>query len=204
MAQFDLYIDVLNQTLVSGLQGQNVNPPNFFQGDSPTFRIWLLYPTWNPITPYSYLGIAGLSLEVAIGDKQGSGGTIYTQQLTWAPSTDPNNPNYFIAQLPFNTTAINTKLGTSASFQAWLQVLYLQGGVQSTLLEAQVTINATVIQNGGVVVPPGLNPATLEYVNATFLTRNITGGFYLVNPNTGKKVFAYLGDDNAVHFDPVN
>jgi hypothetical protein len=206
MAQtIDLYADVFNKALVSGLNGQSVNLPPLYQGDSPTFRIFLVYPTFNPLSPYTLLPIGGLSLLVAIGQKKGSGGTTYTNQYTWAPSTDPANPNYFIAQLPLNTAAITTAIGTGQqTTDAWLQIEYVQGGVPTTVLEVSCTINASVIQNGGVVVPPGLTPVSAEYVNATFLTRNISGGFYMSNPNTGKQVFVYLGDDNTVHFDPVN
>lgn len=205
MAQFDLYIDVLNQQLVSGLSGQNVNLPGLYQDDVPTFRIFLLYPTGNLTTPYSFIGTSGLSLQVAIGQKKGTGGIVYTQQLTWAPSTDPNNPNYWIATIPLNTTPINTGLGSNPTLtDGYFQVVYLQNGVQSTVLEVNCTINASVIQGGAVVVPPGLTPVSLEYVNANFLTRTIVGGFTMVNPNTNKKIFVYLGDDSTFHADPLN
>lgn len=204
MAQLDLYIDVFNQSLIAGLQGQSANLPQLYQGDTPTLRIFLCNPTFDPRTPYTLQPIGGLSLEVAIGDKQGTGGTVYTSQLVWAPSSDPNQPNYFIATLPLNTAPINTKLGASASFGAWFQVVYQQNGVQTTVLEIPCTVNASVIQNGGVIVPPGLTPLSAEYANATFLTRVITGGITWVNPNTGKRVFQYLGDDNTIHEDPIN
>lgn len=206
MAQIDLYVDVFNKVLVSGINGQTLNLPQLFQDDQPTFRIFLLYPTFNITAPlYTYLGVAGLSIQVAIGQKKGTGGTVYTQQLVWAPSTDPNNPNYFIAQLPLNTAAVDTAIGgNAATNDAWLQIVFIQGGVQTTALEVPATINASVIQGGMVVVPPGVNPASMEYVNATFLTRKISGAIILSNPNTGKQVALYLGDDNAVHWDPLN
>lgn len=204
MATWDLYIDVFNQILISGLGGQSANLPQLFQGDTPKFRIFLCYPTYSPLMPYNLVQIGGLSLQVAVGDKQGSGGTVYTSQLTWAPSSDPGNPNYFTASLPLNTAPINAKLGSNASFGAFFQVVYLQGGVQTTVLEIACTINASVIQGGGVVVPPGLTPVSAEYVNATFLTRTIQGGFTMVDPNTGKRFFIYVGDDKTLHCDEIN
>ena len=213
MAQLDIYIDILNQAVVGGLSGQASPLPQFYQGDTPTLRIFLLYPSTVPfagafsgaLAPYTYVGTAGLTLLVEVGQKKGTGGIVYTSQLVWAPSTDPNNPNYFIAQLPMNTVAIGTALGTGAVIgDAFLQVAYLQNGLQSTVLEVSCVINAGVIQNGGVVVPPGLNPVSLEYVNATFLTRLIIGGFTMVDPNTNKKFYVYVGDDKTLHCDEVN
>lgn len=206
MAQFDLYIDVYAGALVKGPKNSapGVLPP-LVQGDSPTLRIFLLYPTNNPVTPYTFVGASGtgLSLQVAIGDKIGNATNYYTQQFLWAVSADPGNTNYFIATLPMNTAAITTLLGGNASANSTFQVVYIQGGLQTTVLEIACTINASVIKGGGVIVPPGVNPVTLEYVNATFMKGSVAG-FFLANNNTNKKVFVYLGDDNEVHFDPVN
>ena len=206
MAQIDLYVDIFNRALVSGLNGGSISLPQLYQSDDPIFRIFPVYPTFAIIPPlYTGVSISGLSLQVAIGQKKGTGGTIYTQQLTWAPSSDPNNPNYFIADLPLNTTAINTALGANASTtDAYFQIVYLQGGVQTTILEVPCTINASVIQSGSIVVPPGLQPASVQYVNATFLSRTINGAITLTNPNTGKSALFYLGDDNTLHCDPIN
>lgn len=205
MAQFDLYIDVSQNMLVGGtLNPQAAKAPPFVQGDSPTFRIFLLTPTGNPITPYNFIPTAGLSLEAALGSKIGSGSTLYTNQYVWTPSTDPQNPNYWIATFPMNTAAITTLIGAAASAQAWFEVKYVTNGVPTTVLQLQVTVQAAVIQGAGVVVPPGLTPVSAEYVNATFLKQTIVGPFFLVDPNTNKKFAIYVGDDGSLHADPVN
>ena len=206
MAQFDLYIDINGGQLVTGAANSTPAPaPPFVQGDTPTFRIFLLQRTATyPVTPYTAVPIGGLTLEAALGTKVGSGGTIYTQQLAWTPSADPNNPNYWIATFPLNTAAVTTLLGSNPNAPAWFEVKYVSGGVPTTVLQQLMTVQASVIQGAGVVVPPGLTPVSAEFANATFLTRNISGAIYLVNPNTGKKVALYLGDDNTVHEDAVN
>lgn len=205
MAQFDLFIDVVAGNLVQGLTNPGViNPPPIVEGDTPTWRIWLLQPTGNPIAPYVYIPTAGLSIQAALGDKIGNTTNYYTTQFTWAPSTDPNNPNYWIATMPFNTNAITTLIGSASSAQTTLEIKYISGGVPTTVYQKGVSVQAAVIKNNGVVLPPGLTPASMEYVNATFLKQTIVGPFFLVDPNTNKKVAIYLGDDNTLHVDPVN
>lgn len=205
MAQYDLYVDVLNNQLVTSLANAAAAPiPPLIQGDTPTWRIFLVVPTGNFLAPYTSLSIGGLSLEVALGDKIGNATNYYATQFAWTPSSDPTNPNYFIGQFALNTDPITTALGGNASFQPWLEIKYVSAGVPTSVFQKQVTVNAAVIKGGGVVVPPGLNPISAEYANATFLTRTIHGGFFLVDDNTGKKVFIYLADDGTVHMDPVN
>lgn len=204
MAQYDLYIDVVAGALISSLQNpQTTNPPPLVQGDNPTWRIWLCNPTGDPRTPYTLIPIAGLSLQVAIGDKVGNTTNYYTQQFTWAPSADPANPNYFIAQLPLNTAAITTLLGSGASANSTLQVVYIQGGFPTTVLEIQVTIQAAVIKNGGVIVPPGATFLSAETAAATYLKRTIVGAIILQNPN-GKQVALFCDADGSFKADPLN
>lgn len=208
MAQFDLYIDTYQGVLVSGLTTpQSVPLPQFVQGDDPTLRIFLLKPTWNPLSAYTLEPIGGLSLLVAIGDQVGNATNYYTQQFGWTPSADPNNPNYFIGQLPMNTAPITTLLGSGKSADSVFQVCYTDanaGGAQTTVLEIPCNIKASVIKQGGVIVPAGQTPITLEYANSTFLTRTIKGGFYMVDPNTNKKFFVYISDGKTLQADEVS
>jgi|SRR5579862_2290490 len=207
MAQFDLYIDVVGQQLIGSPNSPLVaTPPPFVQGDTPTFRIFLCQPTANALAtpPYTIMPIQGLSLQAAIGDKIGNVTNYYTQQFTWAPSTDPTNPNYFIAQFPMNTAAITTLLGANSSAQSTFHVLYIQAGFPTTVLELPITIQAAVIKNGGVIVPPGATFLSAETANATFLKQTVVGVLYLKNANTGKRVALYLADDGTFHADPVS
>jgi hypothetical protein len=206
MPQFDIFIDIAANQAVTGLSNPTVAPlPPFVQGDTPTFRIWpLLRNATFPMSPYSLLSIAGLTLQVSLGSQVGSGGTIYTQQLAWVPSADPNNPNYWTANFPMNTAAVNTLLAAMASALAVFEVKYVSAGVPSTILQQAVSIKAAVLQAGAPVVPAGFNPASVEFCNATFLTRLISGNVVWLNPNTGKQYAVYPGDDGSLHCDPMN
>lgn len=177
MAQFDIYIDVTTNTVIGGIgpgQTFSVPLPPFVEGDTPTFRIFLCIPTGNPISPYTLMPIGGLSLQAAIGDKIGNATNYYTNQFTWAPSTDPTNPNYFIATFPMNTAAITNLIGSASQASSTFEVKYIQGGVPTTVLSQSITVQAAVIKNGGVVVPPGLTPLSAEVANATFLKNPVT------------------------------
>lgn len=206
MPQFDIFIDIAANQAVTGLSNPTVAPlPPFVQGDTPTFRIWpLLRNATFPLSPYSLLTIAGLTLQVSLGSQVGSGGTIYTQQLSWTPSADANNPNYWTATFPMNTAAVNTLLGALASSPAVFEVKYVSAGVPSTILQQLVSVKATVLTAGAPVVPAGFNPASVEFCNATFLTHQVTGQIVLVNANTGKKLAVFVGDDGSFHADPLN
>lgn len=182
MAQFSIYIDVVNNLVIGGIgigQGQAASLPPFVEGDTPSYQIFLCTPTNNPLTPYTLMPIGGLSLQVAIGDKIGNVTNYYTTQFVWAPSTDPTQPNYFFATLPLNTAAITTLIGGASSAQSTFEVKYLQNGVPTTVLSQQITIQATVIKNGGVVVPPGLTALSAEVANATFLKNPVSDLFLL-------------------------
>lgn len=205
MAQ-DIFIDLNSGLAVTG--PSNPTPaalPAFVQGDTLSLRLWLLQRTTTfPTNPYTLVPVAGLTLQAALGSKVGSGGTVYTQQLTWAPSVDPVNPNYWTATFAMNTAAITTLLGSNATAAAIFEVKTVSGQVPTTILQTAVVVNAGVIQAGGVVVPAGLNAASVEYVNATCLTRAIVGQFTMQNPTTGKLFAVYIGDDGTFHTDALN
>jgi len=188
---------------VAGPTNPNVvTLPALVQGDTLTLNVYLLtrnasYPLSNPFT---ILNNAGLTLQMAIGDKVGNATNYYATQFIWA--ADAAN-QYFTAQLALNTAAITALLGANSSAQAWLHVEYLQGGLPTTVLERQVTLQAAVIKAGGnAPLPPGLTPLSAEYANATFLTRQIVGAVVWVSP-AGKKFAQYCDDDGTVHVDPV-
>lgn len=204
MAQFDLYIDTVAGSLVTGPANPSVAiMPRLTQGDTISLRIYLLartvtYPVANP---FSIINNANLSLKVAIGPKDGTpGSTLYTQQFTW--QQDATN-QYFYADLPLNTAAIGTLLGSSASATAWFEIEYTQNTFPTTVFSQQVTIHAEVIESGTVSAPAGLTAISAEECNATFLKRE-NSGFYLTNETTGKKMFVYLGDDNSLHAELVS
>src|SRR6266576_975677 len=113
MAQIDFFCDGDRWVRVAGRDNSSiVDIPRVCQNDTLSLRIWP--PTVragglaaNP--PYDYVIVAGTTLRVVVGDP---GDPSYlTQQFSWAESTDTAYPNYFFADLPFNTNAIDTALG---------------------------------------------------------------------------------------------
>ena len=201
---FDIYFDNYGAIVAGPTSSTIIALPQFVQGDSPTLNLWPLVrtATYPRGVPYSNLSIAGFTPEVSIGQKVGTGGTIYTQQLTWTASVDPLNPNYWTAIFPMNTAGINTLLGSAASASAYFEIKLLSGGVASTLVQQSVNVQASVFTPGALITPPGFNPASVEYVNATFLTRKIQGAVQLVSQDGTKKAWLYLDNDGTFHNDP--
>jgi hypothetical protein len=204
MAQFDLYIDTYSGDSVAGqATNQSAPLPKFYQGDTPTFRIFLLArtPTYPSSNPFTIINNAALSLKVALGPKDGvAGSTLFTQQFTWAK--DAAN-TYFIAGFPLNTAAIATLLGSAPSASAWFEIEYTENGLPTTVYQQAITINAEVIETGVITVPAGATALTAEDANASFLKKD-NNGFIITNANTGKRVFLYVGDDGAFHADPLS
>lgn len=204
MAQFDLYIDTVSGTLVTGpLNPTLATMPRLTQGDTISLRIYLLARTTTyPLSsPFSVINNANLSLKVALGPKNGTAGsTLYTQQFTWAK--DAAN-QYFYADLPLNTTAINTLIGAAESATAWFEVEYTQNGFPTTVFQQSVTVHAEVIETGSITLPAGETALSVEVANATFLKPE-NNGFTLVNPTTGQRMAVYLADDGSLRAELIS
>jgi len=203
MAQFDLYVDVVSGDLVTGpSNGQLAAFPKLVQGDTPAFNIYLLKRTVTyPLTnPYSIINNAALSLKVGIGPKDGTAGSaLYTQQFTW--TRDANN-QYFTASLPLNTAAIATLIGSGSNATAWFEIEYTEGGFPTTVFQKLVTIEAEVIETGVLTTPAGATAVSLEEIIAQFLKQR-NKGFILDSDDGSKSAYVYLGNDGALHCDPL-
>jgi hypothetical protein len=206
MANLDLYIDTTSCKPVAGFSNSSIiDLPLLIQGDTLNVRIWLMKRTsTHPVTPFEYIPNTDITLQVAIGTRVGTGGTLYTQQYTWTPNSDASNP-YFSAQLPMNTSAIDSLLGASSSATAYLEVKYVSGGQPTTVLSQQITINAAVIHNGSITVPAGQTPLSAESAQALFLQRTITASAAapIIITNGTQSTALYVGSDGALHFDPI-
>jgi hypothetical protein len=212
MAQLDLYVDTFGQSLVTG--PNNPAPfqlPNFKQGDTVNFRVFLLmrnvnYPNSVVGFPaFSIVPVGPLTLKMAIGDKAGTGtGNLVASQFTWAKSADGTN---FTGALALNTTEMNTAIAAAASVQKWFEIEFLQAGLSTTCFQRQITIDADVIKESGVVPVPGQTNATTDYVNATFLKKDGTGDSADVkvwaSRDGTKKVLQYVDDDGEMKFDKI-
>lgn len=212
MAQFyPLYVDPLGGStsdvgaLVVGPLNAVAQPlPKFVQGDTIQMRVYLLDRTSTyPLgTPYTITSNGAFSLKVAIGPKDGTAGSsLLTQQFT-CPADSLNQ--YFTVSLPLNTAAITAAIGSASFVDTWLEFEISQGGLYTTVLQKSIRIEAEVIDPASLTVPAGSTAISAEEVNAQFLKREIHGAFVLVNDTTGQSVTCYLGDDGAVHWDPIS
>lgn len=202
---YNLYIDTDRGVPV--IAGANFNDssiaalPPFVQGDSLKLRIWLL-SGFSRLDPYNKIPVSGVTLQVALGTRTGSVTAYYTQQFTWTPSDDLGQP-FFAATLALNTTAVNTLLGSNSSGLAWFEVKMVQSGVPVTVLSKQVTVQASVIKDGGVVVPAPLTPLSVEAAASMFVKVVHRGTFDVMYDDTiGFRISCDA--DGAAHFDPIS
>ncbi len=201
----NIFIDIANDALIGGLNSSRVgsatNLPLFY-GDTLAVQVYLMTPIAqnpNPAAPagFPYVGVstAGLSLSLLIDDGLPDTTNIYTQQLTWA--TDANN-SYFYANVPLNTAAIKTLLGSKSSASATLQIGFTQGGLPRTILVQPITITAG-IPNVVVAVPAGQTSISAEVALATFIPKDSTvrlgEPIYLSSPLG--KIIALMCVDNG-------
>lgn len=199
MASIDLYVDTYSGELVRGVSSSSVIPvPRFTQGDTVSFRVFLLartdtYPT---STPYTKVLTTGLSLKMALGPKTGAAGsTLYTQQYTWTSAADNT---YFYADFPLNTSGISTLLGSGETATAWWEIEYTQNGYPTTVLQKSVTVHAEVIETASVTTPAGLTAMSAEEANATFLKKKIPGAIYFEDINNPGSYIAVFNENGEL------
>ena len=208
MAQLTLFINTSNNTLVAGRQSTQplgTALPLFF-GDTLSLVIYLLqlpegYNGQDPAnSQLETVSTAGLQLLLYLDDGDVAG-TIYTQEVAF--QTDANN-EFFYAPLALNTDALKTLLGANTSAQAWLKIGYVQGGLQTTVLSLQVTIQVG-LPTQPLVVPAGLTPLSAEVANATYLSLNPVPGraIYLESPDGTKMVALMLTNDGIFQANPI-
>ena len=197
----DLYIDTARRVLVAGPQNSSiVQAPTFEQGNTVTMRIRALQPTANfPAgdPPYTLIPVAGRTLQLAIGTKVGNSQLHYVEQYVWTAGTDLIDA-YWYADVAFNTDAVATAIGSSVSKTAYLEINLVEG-TPRTILSQQVTIEASVIKNDLVTVPAGLTPLSAEAARALFVAQGPW-----VSPDGTKRANVYLGNDGAIHADPIS
>src|ERR1039458_8816896 len=136
----DLYIDTARRVLVAGPQNSSiVQAPVFEQGNTVTMRIRALQPTANfPASdpPYTLIPTAGRTLQLAIGTKVGNSQLHYVEQYVWTDGTDLVDA-YWFADVAFNTDAVATAIGASASKTAYLEINLVEGGPRPTFMQQQ-------------------------------------------------------------------
>jgi len=202
VAQRDLFIDTQRREVVLSATDSSIAVlPGFTQGDSLDLRVFLL-KDYSRTGSYTRIPVEGLTIQAALGTKIGSETLYYTQQFTWAASTDMGQP-YFSAIFPMNTDAITELVGVAAQATAYFEIKMISSGLPVTVLSKLITCHAAVIKEGGLTVPAGQTPLSVEVANATYLQRIIDGSIFLRHPATGKMTELYTDADGAFHADPV-
>lgn len=198
----NLYIDVnRGEAVISPFSNAEAALPPLTQGDTQEeFRVWFM-KDWNGIN-YTLIPVAGVTVEMALGKKQGTAAPYYTQQFTWTPSADLTKP-YHYASLPLNTDEITALLGERATAGAFLEVKKVENNIPLTVLSRRVVVHASVIKPETTVVPPGLTPLYAETANVAFVKVVHWGPFDLMNRDTGRGGRIYWGDDDTLHTDPI-
>jgi hypothetical protein len=201
VAAFNLFIDCeRRKAVLSANDSSAAGLPPFVQQDSLQLKIWLL-TGYSRLAAYSKVAVAGITLEVALGTKQGGAAAYYTTQFTWVPSDDLGQP-YFSGTLSMATAEIAGLLGSAASANAWFHIRKIEGGTPTTILEEPVTIHAAVIKSGALEVPAPLTPMSAESANATYVKQVHYGVIDLMNAN-GKGTRMYTDEDGAFRTDPI-
>ncbi len=195
----NLYIDIDRKESVIGPDNPlTALPLPFIQGETLPLRIYLLQGS-------TLLPVAGTTLEVAIGQKKGNGGTsYYTQQFSWTPSSDISQP-YWEADLSLATSGINTLLGSSESAKAFFEVKKITAGIARPVLLKPITVQAVVIHDSVLTVPVDQTPISAEAVNAGFVPKiGFNGELQFINPDTGKGFAIYADSDGAFQVHPIS
>jgi len=172
MASHTINIDCDRNLPIVGVSDSSIAElPAMVQEDTLALKI-KLFAGFSRVSDYTPIPVSGLTLEVALGRKVGNTSLLYTQQFTWVASDDLADP-YFAADLPMNTAAIATLLGSSAQADAYFEVKMLDGGLPRTVLSRLVRIQAAVIKDGGLEEAALPTPISAETCQALFLQRII-------------------------------
>ena len=167
-----LYIDTDRSLPVVGVSDSSIaEMPAFVQEDTLSLRVTLL-AGFSRVSDFAPIPVSGLTLEMALGRKVGNTSLLYTQAFSFTASDDLADP-YFAADLPMNTAAIATLLGSSAQADAYFEVKMLDGGLPRTVLSRLVRIQAAVIKDGGLEEAALPTPISAETCQALFLQRII-------------------------------
>jgi hypothetical protein len=205
MPRVDLFIEILSRKPMVGLTLEDqtlADLPTFIQEDTISFRVYLIQSNGPEAEP-TRITTTGRDIQMAIGLKKANASTYYTQQFTWTPNSDLSDP-YWEADLPMDTAAIRTLIGSAATASAWFSVKMFDGGEPLTVLMESVTLHANVIKDDGVTVPTGLTALTTTVAANTYQPLDeLKLPTYAYDSETGMRVRLYIDSSNVFHADPV-
>ncbi len=173
MADIKLFINTSNNTLVAGQSStQTIEAGSipFFCPDTFALVVYLLqlprgYDARDPSnSKLETVSNAGMTINVYLNDGT-LGGTTYAAALALTP--DATN-TYAFGSISLNTAEMkllcaSPKTGASC----WIKIVYVQGGLETTVLSKTINIGIGVLLPASVPVP-GFTPLSVETANATY------------------------------------
>ncbi len=201
MPDVTLFINTNSNQLMGGLAStQTVDARSipFFYNDTIGLSIYnLTIPAgYNPGDPsHSQLAVlptAGRGLWFYIDDGT-IGGSIYASQLVF----DGSSGDHYVGSLALTSQALHDLIGTGTGAPAWLKIGYTEGGIDKTVLSAQISIGVGKPTAAIPAVAQGLTALSLEAARQLFFPIAPVNGqaLYLSSP-TGK-VLGVQYVDNA-------
>lgn len=168
LAYVDLYLDASDPgKILKDLNGNTALPLNWYQGSNVSLRVYVARPTGLTTgARYAKIDITSLSLQVALGPRAGAE-AIKAAQYTWTKQTTADSDGklgYFYADLDLNTSDLNTAVGTSESYDAYLEFRISEGGANYRV------VSQTPIKVLAVVKDPGSASSTPS-PSSSYLTR---------------------------------
>ncbi len=169
MATHNLFIDIdRGESVLSAVDSSLAPLPAIVQGDTLAFNIYLL-TGFSRVAAYAPVPTAGLTLEVAVGLKEGDLTLYYAQQFSWAADGEK-----FTGSISLNTAAVTTLIGAKTQAQAFFEVKVIEAGAPATVLQKSVMMQAAVIKEGGLEEPAVPTPLSAEVASAIYLQRVVT------------------------------
>lgn len=197
----NIFVDLLNNKLVSGLSDKSQwQFPTQFQGSQLPLRVYPLLPIVpQPIRGqfYTQVPIDTMTLRIAVGPSPGTQ-ALLADQSTWSKQLAADADGllgYFYATLDFNTSEMNTAIGTSDTYPTKIEIVMSDGGAMRPVFQGPLTMQSVVIgPSGGGALP---TPAAQYTTTAELMA--ILSGFVKFNGNPdGSTIILGNGSYNRI------
>lgn len=182
MALFDLdlYLNIhTKEPQISDISQSRFVLPDFFQGDKVPMRLHLLKPDpTGDFNAFERPPIDNLSVKLGVSDQPiGTAGTptLLVSEFSWTKDVDED---IFSAVVNFNTTEINTFLGSEFKKTAYLEIEVTDSSNSAiyTILQKEITLKAQVVEPASSSVPAGETPLSLEMATGLFVPYRLAPG----------------------------
>ncbi len=199
-AELKLTSNLPNKTLqISRFNGATFTMPVLMQGDIMAMRICLVEP--NPQqrpgnNEFNLIDVSNIAMKLAISAKPTGSGTEapFVEQNDWNKNTDTNE---WFADVHFNTTELNSWLGTNHERKdAYFEFEITEGANITTIFQDTVTIRAQVITGAVNELVTGETALSLEVAKQQFVQYLAEPGRAFILQSENKVHRRFLGVDN--------